>query len=156
MDAQADNAEHDEGPGRWVLLRDIFVFQLKLVVDGLRDFVLVPISLAVGLVSLVKAGNGGGNEFYELLRTGRRSERWINLFGAADRGAVRPFDDDAFPAGDIDTLMTRVESFVVEEYQRGGVTRQAKERLDQALDSLHDMASRHRRHRHGNSDNGTA
>ena len=32
--------------------------------------------------------------------------------------------------------MLRVESFVVEEYQKGGITAQAKDRFDKALDKL--------------------
>jgi hypothetical protein len=128
-------------PDRWTLIRDIIVLQLKLVVDGLRDFILVPISLLVGIISLVKGGESSGSEFYELLRTGRRSERWINLFGAAERVYGPSIADDHFPAEDIDEIVGRVETFVVDEYRQGGVTRQAKEQLDRALDSLHKMAS---------------
>lgn len=128
-------------PDRWTLIRDILVLQLKLIVDGLRDFVLVPISLIVGFVSLLKAGNATGSEFYELLRAGRRSERWINLFGAAERVYGPALAEDRFPAEDIDEMVSRVESFVVDEYKEGGVTRQAKEQLDRAIDSLHKMAS---------------
>ena len=128
-------------PNRWTLIRDILVLQIKLVVDGLRDFILVPISLVVGIISLVKSGDGGGQEFYELLRAGRRSERWINLFGAAERVYGPSIEDDGFPTEDIDEMVSRVESFVVEEYTKGGVTRQAKEQLDRALDSLHKLAS---------------
>ena len=54
-------------PDRWTLIRDILVLQLKLIVDGLRDFILVPISLVIGVISLLKAGNSSGSEFYELL-----------------------------------------------------------------------------------------
>ncbi len=128
-------------PDRWTLIRDILVLQLKLIVDGLRDLILVPISLIVGLVSLLKAGNATGSEFYELLRTGRRSERWINLFGAAERVYGPSIAGDRFPAEDIDEMVSRVESFVIDEYKGGGVTRQAKDQLDRALDSLHKMAS---------------
>ena len=39
-------------------------------------------------------------------------------------------------------MVSRVETFVVDEYRKGGVTRQAKDQLDRALDSLHKMASR--------------
>jgi hypothetical protein len=49
--------------------------------------------------------------------------------------------EDRFPAEDIDKMVSRVESFVIDEYQSGGVTRQAKEKLDRALDSLHKLAS---------------
>ena len=128
-------------PDRWTLIRDILVLQLKLIVDGLRDFILVPISLIIGIISLLKVGNATGSEFYELLRTGRRSERWINLFGAAERVYGPSIAEDRFPANDIDEMVSRVESFVVDEYREGGVTRQAKDQLDRALDSLHKLAS---------------
>ena len=73
---------------RWTLARDIAVLQVKLIVDGLRDFILVPVSLVAGIISLFSGGRSRDNEFYRLLRIGRRSEQWINLFGAADR--VKP------------------------------------------------------------------
>jgi hypothetical protein len=131
---------------RWTLIRDVAVLQVKLVVDGLRDFVLVPVSLIAGLISLVRPGSDpAANEFYRLLRIGRRSERWINLFGAADRVAGPPEVGADFPSEDIDSIVSRVEAFVVDEYRKGGVTRQAKDRLDRAIDSLHEAASRRRR-----------
>lgn len=119
-------------PDRWTLIRDVAVFQVKVIFDGLRDLLLVPISLVTGLVTLV----GGGTEFYDLLRLGRRSERWINLFGAAERVHGPPSDAERFAAEDIDELAARVESFIVNEYKRGGVTAQAKDRLDYAIDRM--------------------
>ncbi len=132
-------------PDRRTLIRDILVLQVKLVIDGLRDLILVPISLLIGFISLLRAGNATGSEFYELLRVGRRSERWIDLFGAAERVYGPPVGDDRFPAESIDDMVSRVESFVVDEYRQGGVTRQAKDQLDRALDSLHKLASRKER-----------
>ena len=145
VEAETSVQESGPMPDRWTLIRDIVVLQLKLVVDGLRDLILVPISLVIGIISLLKAGNATGSEFYELLRMGRRSERWINLFGAAERVYGPAVADDRFPAEDIDEIVGRVESFVIDEYQSGGVTRQAKEKLDRALDSLHKLASDRRR-----------
>jgi len=142
---ETNSSENGAMPDRWTLIRDIVVLQLKLVVDGLRDFILVPISLLVGIISLLKGGDSSGSEFYELLRTGRRSERWINLFGAAERVYGPSIADDHFPAEDIDEIVSRVETFVVDEYQQGGVTRQAKEQLDRALNSLHTIASSKKR-----------
>jgi len=139
---ETNSSENGPMPDRWTLIRDILVLQLKLVVDGLRDFILVPISLLVGFISLVKGGDTSGSQFYELLRTGRRSERWINLFGAAERVYGPSIADDRFPTEDIDEMVSRVESFVVDEYRQGGVTSQAKHQLDRALDSLHKLASR--------------
>jgi hypothetical protein len=136
MQDESQSANAAQHIGRWTLIRDIAVLQVKLVVDGLRDLILVPVSLLAGLVTLIK-GDEHTNEFYELLRLGKQSERWINLFGAAERVHGKPHDEESFPHNDIDELVTRVESFVVEEYKSGGVTRQAKERLDQAIDGLH-------------------
>lgn len=123
-------------------MRDVAVFQVKLLFDGLRDLLLVPISLGAGLISLLSAGRKPGSEFYDLLRFGRRSERWINLFGAAKHYHGPASDDDRFPAEDIDELVARVESFVVDEYRKGGITAQAKDRVDKALDSLTQRAKR--------------
>jgi hypothetical protein len=136
-----DAARHAD---RLNLLRDIVVLQFKLVVDGLRDLILVPVSLVVGLFSLLRGGDESGSEFYDLLRLGRKSERWINLFGAVDRAhGAGPYNDDS-RVNDFDDMVTRVESFLVEEYKSGGVTRQAKDRLDMAIETLHERVRRRR------------
>ena len=132
-------------PGRWMLIRDVAVFQVKLLVDGLRDVLLVPISLVAGLVSLVNGGTSAGSDFYDLLRMGRRSERWINLFGAAAHYHGPASDDKKFVVEDIDKMVSRVEAFVVDEYRKGGVTAQAKHRLDDALDLIHRKTRRRER-----------
>lgn len=125
------------GPDRWMLIRDAAVLQVKLIVDGLRDLVLVPASLIAAIVSLVHGDEGRpGPQFYRLLHLGKRSERWIDLFGAY-RNAPAGFPDEA-EARDvsIDDIVNRMESFVVDEYKRGGVTAQAKERIDKALNAI--------------------
>jgi hypothetical protein len=142
MSIESEEAEKLDGPDRWTLIRDVAVFQIKLLFDGFRDLLLLPISLIAGIVSLVKGGREPSSEFYDLLRIGRRSERWINLFGAASHLHGPPSDEDRFPVEDVDEMVSRVESYVVDEYRRGGVTAQAKERLDKALDLLHRKARR--------------
>jgi hypothetical protein len=132
----------DEPAGRWELIRDIAVFQLKLIVDGFRDLLLVPISLVAGVASLLSGGSKPGTEFYDLLRFGRRSEHWINLFGAAERVHGPSSADENFAGGDIDRFAQQIETFVVSEYRKGGVTKQARERLDKAIDHLQKASRR--------------
>lgn len=128
-------------PDRWTLIRDVAVFQVKLVADGLRDLLLVPVSLVAGIVSLFSGPKDRpGTEFYDLLRLGKQSERWINLFGAAGRVHDTRRLDHGVEAGDIDAMMARVESFLVDEYRKGGLTAQAKDRLDHLLDAVKDRA----------------
>ena len=145
MSIESEEAEKLDGPDRWTLIRDVAVFQIKLLFDGFRDLLLLPISLITGIVSLVKGGRNPSSEFYDLLRVGRRSERWINLFGAASHLHGPATDEDRFPVDDVDEMVSRVESYVVDEYRRGGVTAQAKERLDKALDLVHKKARQPKR-----------
>ena len=134
---------------RWTMMRDIAVLQVKLVADGLRDFMLVPASLVVGIVSLFGGEDGRPSpHFYRLLRLGKRSESWINLFGAVEHA---PKEASEVPTADdtsIDDLVARLEHFVVDEYRRGGVTSQAKRRIDDALDAI----QRNTRKRSGQED----
>jgi hypothetical protein len=129
--------EEDVPPALWTLIRDIGVLQVKLVVDGLRDLVLVPASLVVGIVSVMKTKNGKpGSEFYKLVSIGKQSEQWINLFGAIDNAPPDVVDAMPFGNGGIDDIVSRVESFVIDEYKRGGVTAQAKARIEKALEAM--------------------
>lgn len=142
MQETSQGSSDEQQSSRWTLIRDIGVLQLKLIVDGIRDLVLVPVSLVAGVVSLAQSGRGGGTEFYDLLRLGKKSERWINLFGAVENAPATEDPDVEFSNADIDGLVSRVETFVIDEYRKGGVTKQAKEGLDKAIDSLHKFAAR--------------
>ena len=121
---------------RRTLIRDVAVLQVKLIVDGLRDFILVPISLVAGLISLFRVGDPAGNEFYRLLRIGRRTERWINLFGAMRNAPPEVRNSVRFPDENMDQILDRIETFVVDEEKRGGITAQARERFEKALRGL--------------------
>jgi hypothetical protein len=63
------------------------------------------------------------------------------LFGAVDQQPASGRNYVNFPDEDIDAMVSRVESFVIDEYRKGGVTRQAKERLGKAISSLRKLAS---------------
>jgi len=112
---------------RWALLRDLAVFQLKLIVDGLRDLVMSPISIGIGIAGLLLDPNDPGRLFRRLLAFGRRSEGWINLFGRPRR----------FGGGQrIDDLFEQMEQQIVSHYEQGGATATAKDAVDRSLDRL--------------------
>ncbi len=122
---------------RWTLIRDTAVLQVKLIVDGLRDFLLVPASLIAAFASLVTAKDGKpGPQFYRLLAIGKRSEEWINLFGAYKHRPEEFPHEDPFSDMNIDELVVRVESYVVDEYKRGAMTTHAKGQIDKALNAI--------------------
>jgi len=124
-------------PDRWTLIRDLFVFQAKLLVDGFRDLLLVPASLVAGIWSLVSGDKDKpGPQFYQLISLGRESESWIDLFKAHENAPEEVRRKHEFAVSNMDELVSRFESFVVDEYERGGVTAQAKDRIDKALDAI--------------------
>lgn len=124
-------------PELWMLIRDVAVLQVKLIVDGLRDLLLVPASLIAGVISIAKVKDGvPGTEFYELVGVGKRSEQWINLFGALKNAPPGVVPDEVSGDTDIDDIVSRVEAFVVDEYRRGGVTAQARDSVQQAMEKM--------------------
>jgi hypothetical protein len=128
---------NDPGVERWTMLRDLGVLQVKLIVDGLRDIVLVPLSLIAGVISIASSKEGRpGPQFYHLLAWGKQSEVWINLFAAVKNSPEKIEQPLPFGDHDIDDIVGRLESFVVDEVKRGGVTTQAKDRLDKILDAV--------------------
>ena len=126
--------ETTEPPGRRTLVRDVLVFQFKLIVDGLRDFFLVPVAFFAGLLSFFNARDGvPGPHFYSLLQLGKQSEEWIDLFGAMRNAPPEIRNHVRFPDENMDQILERIETFVVDEEKRGGITAQARERLERAL-----------------------
>ena len=95
------------------LVREAAVLQLKLLVDGLRDAILIPISLVAALIGVIRGGADCDREYRRVIKLGRRSERWINLFGHQ-----RPLPKSG-AAGSIDSILDQVESTVLEQYQKG-------------------------------------
>lgn len=122
---------------RRTLIRDVAIFQFKLIVDGLRDLVLVPASLVAGFISLVSGRDGKpGAQFYHLLSVGKNSERWIDLFGALENAPPDMEDAALFPDVNMDEIVGKIEDFVIDEEKRGGMTAQARKRFEKALDAL--------------------
>lgn len=66
---------------RLQLLWDVVVFQFKLAADGLRDILLSPLSLFAAILGLISGGDDPYRYYRQVLRFGRRTEVWINLFG---------------------------------------------------------------------------
>ena len=121
----------------WSLIRDLAVLQAKLIVDGFRDVVLLPASIIAALVSFMRSENGApGPQFYNLLVVGKQSERWINLFGGLSNAPSGVDHSQTFGETSMDDIVSKVETFVVAEYKRGGVTAQAKSRIDAALKAM--------------------
>src|SRR5262244_3767927 len=125
-----------EGSGeRWRFLRDVIVFQFKLLLDNVRDFALVPISLVAALIDLIYKGEREGTLFYKVLRWGAHSEQVIDVYSAIEDHP--PGDFKVNPSYTVDAVIARLEGVVVREYEKGGTAASIKAAVDRAIDQLH-------------------
>jgi len=118
--------ESNESP-RVKLARDAFVLQLKLLADGIRDAILIPLSLLASLIGLVEGGENCDEKFRRVIKLGRRSERWINLFGDQPPLGV------THPAGSMDTILNQVESVVLDQYRKGRSAAETRAAVREAM-----------------------
>lgn len=134
MSEQDEATSTDDLSPNQTLIRDVALLQFKLIVDGLRDFLLVPASLVAGLLSFLSGSKGKpGNQFYQLVHWGKQSERWIDLFGAL-RNAPDDVVETELPAdASLDDVVSYVEEMVVREHREGSVSRQARRHIEKAL-----------------------
>jgi hypothetical protein len=101
---------------RWQLFRAVLVFEAKLAVDGLKDFVLAPLALLAFLLDMKRARKGEEWESFEnVLLLGERFERWLALYGIPGRDPLDPDDPQDLKRGGIldeggsDVLLDSIE-----------------------------------------------
>jgi len=119
---------------RGELVREAVLFQLKLMVDGLRDLVLMPVSLLATLVGLARGGEEPEREFCQVIEAGRASEQWINLFGH------HQVADSTTAVASIDVLFTKLEDTLKQQYLTSGLSTNVKTEIGEALRAAQDQA----------------
>ncbi|MDQ3118795.1 MAG: hypothetical protein M3Q89_04395 [Verrucomicrobiota bacterium] len=115
------------------------VFQVKLLVDNLRDFALVPVSLGAALMDLVFKGEREGSLFYKVLQWGAESEKIIDVYSALEPRAAGTAA--GAPHFTIDAAVERLQRVVVREWEKGGTAASVKAAMDRAMDQLHHETS---------------
>ena len=118
------SADGDRNRSRLQLVLDVLVFQFKLAADGLRDVLLSPLSLIAGIMGLVAGGDDPYRYFRDLLRFGRRTEIWINLFGYRKH------------SGTSDELIAPIKDKVMSEAQANPWISKAGGELNRKLDTV--------------------
>ncbi|MDX2428229.1 MAG: hypothetical protein QNK22_06025 [Xanthomonadales bacterium] len=119
---------------RSTLIRNSVVFQLKLMADGFRDLVLLPVSLIATLIGLLRGGDEPEREFLQVINIGRETEQWINLFGNHE------LPENAHAIASIDALFSKVEKTLKQQYLAAGTSARAQAEIDEALQMAHDKA----------------
>ncbi len=124
--------DDDESHGRWPFVRDVLVLQLKLLIGNLHNFILIPATTIAAAVDLIFKSGRHGSRFYRVLEWGRQADEAIGLYGALDRR-----DHELKRDLTVDALVSRLESAIIREYEKGGTAAGVKSAVDRALDQLH-------------------
>jgi len=138
------DGETEEGmtgpPDRLELLRDVLVFQAKLALDGLLDFLLIPVSFAAAIVSFLEPRHER-DAFYRVVAAGARADRWINLFGVGERYAGRQRQDGgADGEAGMDMVVGRIEDYLRREYEEGRMPGPARSTIERVVARLREDA----------------
>jgi hypothetical protein len=90
------------------LFRDLVAFQVKLLVDALKDLLLSPVALVAAVMDFLGPQPRPAMHFYQVLDFGRRLEARIDLFGVRGRGRGQS------PDWTVDEVLQQVESRFVD------------------------------------------
>lgn len=98
---------------RTVIIRDLVIFQLKLLLDGLKDVVLSPLAILAAALDIISPTRRRGKRLYAVLTLGERFDRWLNLFNVTERAAAH--EEGLFGASraGADSLLGKLEELVI-------------------------------------------
>jgi hypothetical protein len=129
--SESEKPNSDQGSGlpkephsRMQLIWDVIVFQFKLMLDGLRDVVLIPVSITAAILGLIIGGSKPGQYFEQVLKLGRRTEFWLNLFGHRRH------------SGTSDDIFKPIQDKVFDRAERNPWLNKAGSSLNRSLDKV--------------------
>ena len=132
VDVTESSPEQDP---RKTFLRDAVVFHGKLMLDGLRDIVLFPVSLIAALFDLVRRDEPAGRHFYDVVHFARETEQWINLFEAAERAPETDRPRPNIEAPTLDEFVDDVEKKLKDGHERGELSASARQVVEDMLEA---------------------
>jgi hypothetical protein len=115
---------------RTQLIVDVVVLQLKLAVGGLRDVLLIPVSITAAIVGLFAGGEQPDVYFRQVQRFGRRSDLWLNVFGSRHRGNTA------------DEMIRPLEESLMAQMRRGGRLTRGAKHVNELLDNVNQKQTR--------------
>lgn len=110
------------------LIRQAVVFQLKLGLDALRDILMSPISIVLVILDIVFGNNAQQSYFLRLMRLGKKSDHWINLF-EANLPNEESDQTDSKAENNADYWFSHIEKVIKEQQVDGKLTQSGKEKL---------------------------
>ena len=115
------------------VIRDTLVIQLKLIVDGLRDLMLMPLVVFATISGLIMHSKQPGRYLYRLLSYGKATENWIGLFDEADKDVLEPLD---IKDQSLDDLVKKTQTAFESKYINEEKKQKLLDKLNFALDEI--------------------
>ena len=140
----------------WALIGRLITFQFKLAMDGLRDLLLSPVSIGFVLYGILVQREQPDKYFRRLMRFGRDSDHFINLFGEKQetlgpKPEIDEIDNEmVLSSANVadsrtvtsDDYVKKLESLILSEYKKGGCITELKHGTDGILEKLQSRAER--------------
>jgi len=120
---------------RNVTVRDFVIFQLKLTLDGTKDFVAFWFSIGAIILDFISGRGKRPRLFYSVMRASERFDKWLNLHSVLQKMDELESEDGIFGGidEDEDTLASEIEKLV----RRSSLGREeALRRLKASADEL--------------------
>ena len=123
----------DKPHSRSEVIRDALILQLKLIVDGLRDLLLMPLVIISAIIGLLIHKQHPGRYLYRLLTYGKASEKWIGLFDGAQKDILESID---IKQQNLDELLRKTQTVLESKFISEEKKQQMLDKLDSALDDI--------------------
>ncbi len=95
-----------------MLLRDLAIFGFKVLLDGLKDVVLIQVAIVAAGLDILFPTDTHGKRFYAVLRKSEDFDRWLNMYHVAQKAE---YDEEGLlgaSAAGADGLIGKIESMV--------------------------------------------
>jgi hypothetical protein len=126
---------------RWAFLRDVAVFQFKLFLNNVHNFIQIPITLAVAVLDLVFKTDPEGARFYKTLEYGRMIDDSIDIYSV-----IAHREKSLNQEYTVDAIVSQLEGVIVKEVQKGGSAASVKAAFDKAIDAMQAKADEGKAH----------
>jgi len=99
---------------REATVRDFLIFQVKLALDGFKDFVVFNMSIGAIVLDFIAGRGKRPRLFYSVVRLSERFEDWLNLHGVVQQMDAEAGGDPAVGVGThgVDALIGEIEQRV--------------------------------------------
>jgi hypothetical protein len=121
---------------RWPRLKYAVIFQIKLGMDAVRDLILSPVSILCAVLDFLLGNSRKEGYFQKLMYFGRKTDKWINLFGEHDKRKNILVDASQKIEVNADQIFIKIEALLKEQHEKGGLSLTAKSSIDRYLNKL--------------------